>query len=237
MIQVKQTIYKTLKNVIDKMRLLGEQNPKTIKKLLYLAILDDVYEWSVYKEESQRIQKQLKEKRINFILENCDLDLQKVIKVNSYTNVNTPQNTHTWRVINPTRELYGVENDPLKYVPCSEWVRSNYVGILKPKQKTFISKPNQGYDGPFSPEECETLTNQERMDIYFDERTGLWYWMKDGCKFEVMNKTFVESLPSGIKSELSGDDDQKLTISLTADTTQTSTVIDVLDPNEIDDVL
>lgn len=77
MIDVHKTITTTLKTRLDEVRYLARNNDKEFKKLLYLIIIDDIYKWSEYVNESQSVQKQLKELRMQYILRNCEFNLQK----------------------------------------------------------------------------------------------------------------------------------------------------------------
>ena len=77
MIDVHKTITTTLKTRLDEVRFLARNNDKEFKKLLYLIVIDDIYKWAEYVNESQSIQKQLKELRMQYILRNCELNLQK----------------------------------------------------------------------------------------------------------------------------------------------------------------
>lgn len=77
MIDVHKTITTTLKTRLDEVRFLARNNDKEFKKLLYLIVIDDIYKWSEYVNESQSVQKQLKELRMQYILRNCEFNLQK----------------------------------------------------------------------------------------------------------------------------------------------------------------
>jgi len=52
MIDVKNTIFETIKDKIQKMRFLGQYDLITFKHILYLVLLDDIYDWSNYLDES-----------------------------------------------------------------------------------------------------------------------------------------------------------------------------------------
>lgn len=111
MIDVKKTITSTIKDVIDKMRFVGEQNPQTLKKVMTLVVIDDIYDWAGYLDQPQKIQKFLRDLRTRFIINNRELIMERapehftdsagnpyVIKpMQPYTNVNTPQNNDTWK--------------------------------------------------------------------------------------------------------------------------------------------
>ena len=111
MIDVKKTITSSIKDRIDKLRKLGENNINAFKKILYLIVLDDVYDWSGYLDAPQKVQRQLKEARIQFILNNPELIMEREQEVyenalgesiiikhrQPYVNVNTPQTNDTWK--------------------------------------------------------------------------------------------------------------------------------------------
>ena len=52
MIDVKKTITSSIKHYLMKLMKLGDNNLKVFKKIIYLIILDDVYEWSAYLDKS-----------------------------------------------------------------------------------------------------------------------------------------------------------------------------------------
>ena len=55
MIDVNKTITTTLKTRLDEVRFLARNNDKEFKKLLYLIIIDYIYNWAVYVNEPQSI--------------------------------------------------------------------------------------------------------------------------------------------------------------------------------------
>ena len=60
MINVKFTIIESIKDRIKKLRFLAQNNYNIFKKILYLIILDDLYDWSSYLDDSLLIQEKLK---------------------------------------------------------------------------------------------------------------------------------------------------------------------------------
>lgn len=87
MIDVKQTILSTIKDKINKMRFLADFNYKSLKKILSLIVLDELYDWSAYLNSPQAIQKKLKDLRTNYILCQKDFNIERSDQ-NYYTNVN-----------------------------------------------------------------------------------------------------------------------------------------------------
>jgi len=55
MIDVKRTIFRNLKKGMDKLRLLANNDTKLFKKILFLIVLDDMYDWSDYLDAPQPI--------------------------------------------------------------------------------------------------------------------------------------------------------------------------------------
>lgn len=110
MIDVKRTIFRNLKKGMDKLRLLANNDTKLFKKILFLIVLDDMYDWSDYLDAPQPIQKRLQELRNNFILCNRDLDICRFPVGDEYVNVNTPQTNNTWRRVWDDPKLKTIED-------------------------------------------------------------------------------------------------------------------------------
>lgn len=115
MIDVKNTIFETIKDKIQKMRFLGQYDPITFKHILYLVLLDDIYDWSNYLDESQSIQKRLQELRTQFILDHGEFVVKMTSPNNFYINVNTPQTNHTWKRVWDAPDVIDLSNhDPFE---------------------------------------------------------------------------------------------------------------------------
>lgn len=126
MIDVKRTIFRNLKKGMDKLRLLANNDIKLFKKILFLIVLDDMYDWSDYLDAPQPIQKRLQELRNNFILCNRDLDICRFPVGDEYVNVNTPQTNNTWRRVWDAQNLDVLDLDYIHLsattVDSDEWI-------------------------------------------------------------------------------------------------------------------
>lgn len=97
MIDVNNTILKSLYNAFGKLRFQAKDDPNTFKSILELIIINDVIEWANGLDIPQSIQKQLFDKRTEFMMCNPALTLQYGQGSEAYVNVNTPQNSDTWK--------------------------------------------------------------------------------------------------------------------------------------------
>lgn len=96
MINIKCTIFENLKNAFYKLRFLGKNNTAFFKKILFLIVLDDMYDWSACLDEHQSVQKRLQELRTRYLM--CNRELEICSNPNDYyVNVNTPQSNYTWK--------------------------------------------------------------------------------------------------------------------------------------------
>lgn len=111
MIDVKMTILETIKDKIKRLRFLGDNNPKTFKKILSLIVLDDLYDWSNYLDAPQHIQKKLQDLRNQYILCQRDFKIQHAPYQDYYVNVNTPQSNDTWKRVWDSQHVIEILND------------------------------------------------------------------------------------------------------------------------------
>jgi len=51
MIDVKTTLLSTIKKHIDNLRFLAINDHKVFKKIMYLIVLDEIYDWSNYLDD------------------------------------------------------------------------------------------------------------------------------------------------------------------------------------------
>ena len=91
MIDVKKTILHTLTNKFDRLRFLGDNDTQAFKKILQLIVLDDLYDWSDYLNDSQAVQKKLQQLRLQFIQCNPEFEICRTPFDGHYVKVNTPK--------------------------------------------------------------------------------------------------------------------------------------------------
>lgn len=186
MINVKNTIYSTIKDRVDKLRFLAVNDSKAFKKILYLIIMDDVYDWSNYLGGSQEIQDTIQHLRYDFIRHNEEFLIERDIDASMYTNVNTPQTNNTWKRVwdNPNVVLLEgnkfVSDTPQVFVPdpnCKVgmvffpgYIREDlYVGI--------------DIEGNPSVDLTE-LTTCEKMNIFINRDNGKMYYLDVHCNWK-----------------------------------------------------
>ncbi len=186
MIDVKKTILETINDKINRMRFLGENNPKKLKTLLYLIVLDDIYDWGNYIGESQVLLDKIKELRTNLILCNPDFKIQRSV-IDGYFSTNTPQTSIYYS--DPIEDVYQIDKkiDPIDAV--DPWKEDESC-----EQKiTFFGGPTDKYsanaDG--TPKiNLNDLTVCEKMNIWVNRETGVaYYYDEKGIRHEIKTNT------------------------------------------------
>lgn len=248
MINVKDTIYSTIKDRVDKLRFLAVNDAKAFKKILYLIIMDDVYDWSSYIGGSQEVQDIIQHLRYDFIRHNEEFLIERDIDASMYVNVNTPQTNNTWKRVwdSPNVVLLEgnkfVSNTPQVFVPdpnCKVgmvffpgYIREDlYVGI------DIEGKPSI---------DLNELTTCEKMNIFINRDTGKMYYLDESCNWkpvtqQLMSKITLDDLafqvPQGITHSFApgGEDSALLNLSLSSDPSEVS--IQLADKDLIDEVL
>lgn len=153
MINVKKTIYNNLNKGMDRLRLLADNNTKLFKKILFLIVLDDIYDWSEYLDDKQSIQKKLRDLRTNFIMCNQDLEVCRMPIGHEYINVNTPQSDDTWNRVWDNKDVVTVgEELVVEYLSLTDLDRvdnvegGSYVYVNKDGY-IFINEDTVNQDG------------------------------------------------------------------------------------------
>lgn len=119
MIDVKHTILKNLDKAFYKLRFLGKNNVHLFKRILFLIVLDDLYDWSACLDEKQSVQKRLQDLRTKFL--SCNRDIEICSFPNDmYVNVNTPQTNNTWKRIWDNPDVKFAENGTFEFIYLSD---------------------------------------------------------------------------------------------------------------------
>lgn len=171
MIDVKNTIIETIKDKLQKMRFLGQYDPITFKHILYLIVLDDIYDWSSYLDENQAIQKRLQELRTQFILNHGEFIIQTTSPNHFYVNTNTPQTNDTWKRVWDAPDVKIIES----------------VSQIVPERKPWTPDPTcpvsivyfEGEDAPTI--DVSTLTTCEKMNIYINRDNNTIWYLDQNC--------------------------------------------------------
>lgn len=100
MIDAIHTITSTIKNKLDELRFLGNNDAKTFKRILQAIILMDLVEWCGDHSEydDQRVQIRLKEIQNSIFLRNCGFDIKRIGK-KEYASVNIPSSNDEWKLV------------------------------------------------------------------------------------------------------------------------------------------
>lgn len=100
MIDAIHTITSTIKNKLDELRFLGNNDTKTFKRILQAIILMDLVEWCGDHSEydDQRVQSRLKEIQNSIFLRNCGFDIKHIGK-KEYASVNIPSSNDEWKLV------------------------------------------------------------------------------------------------------------------------------------------
>lgn len=189
MINVKKTLASTIKDKVDRLRYLSENNPHIFKKILYLIILDDLYDWANYREDKIQIQEALRQKRLDFIYNNTEFIIERDQRYDFYTNVNLPQTESTWKRTWDQPNYQSITNytevfpeQPTSFVPdptCSIEV------VYFPNDKVGVAP-----DGKPSVD-LNLLSTCEKMNIYINRETGVLYYLDEHCNWKPL-KTDID---------------------------------------------
>lgn len=231
MIDVKKTITSSIKDRIDKLRKLGENNVNAFKKILYLIVLDDVYDWSGYLDAPQKVQRKLKEARIQFILNNPELIMEREPEVyenalgesiiikhrQPYVNVNTPQTNDTWKRVwdnlGGAGNILDVDIPQTTPTPPTSWELDPSCKIEMVYYQNIVdANTGKTLDGPPNNIVISRLTVCEKMNIYvnratkeayiLNNETGEWEQLSGSEGMSSSEvRTLVESMRQGITNK------------------------------------
>lgn len=187
MIDVNKTLLNAIVTQVNEMRFHANNDPKCWKKIIYLALLDDMYDWSFYREDSVQIQSKLKELRTNFILNNPMFKIFNAPSIKFYTNANVPQNNDTWKKIWDNEDVIEPEivvktSDiklELEYEPDYSCERKliylpylDKIKIDKDTNEIIVEKH---------------LTICEKMNIYLDPENNKAYYLDTTGTWQLLN--------------------------------------------------
>lgn len=119
MINIQNTLQKTLKGYVDLMKYKAQSNPTAFKKMLYLVILQDLIEWAEYKGQKKQVEL-LKSIESTFVMNNYEFNLQ-YDNIDIYRNVSTPQSIYTWSKVYTT---------PIENIECTIRTEGDIEGVI-----------------------------------------------------------------------------------------------------------
>lgn len=213
MISIKKTIYATLKDKIKKLRFLGQNDPKGMKKLLSLVAINFVYDWVYFNDTESEYLKQLHDLQTGIILNDCtfkkvnkDLYKNGVIEAfQAYRNVNTPQSNDDWKRVwdAPNVKIVGQATEitaPQPWIPDA---------TCTPIAVYFDNYNAEGYPAI----DVSKLTTCEKMNVYinrFDntayylDYNGNWVKIQTNGVTEDRVKVLIEERKQGVKQTVNG---------------------------------
>lgn len=185
MISIKKSIYATIKDRIEKMRFLGQNDPKGMKKILSLIGINFVYDWVYFNDTQSEYLQKLRDLQTRIIASDCTFkkvnkDLYKngvVEAFQAYRNVNTPQSNDDWKRVwdAPNVTVLSLKKtQPAKNV----WTPDpNYQAILVEYEDTNDNPPTI---------DINRASIYDKMNIYVNRTTGtVWYYGTD-CSWHRM---------------------------------------------------
>lgn len=94
---VQHIILDTIEDKVKRMSLQACNDPKGLKLVLSLIILNDLLQWA---EDNSERDIQLIQHKIDTLLQNCSacFDMKRADRLDRYRNVNLPQDTYTWQL-------------------------------------------------------------------------------------------------------------------------------------------
>lgn len=236
MIDVKATILQTIKVQFNKLRKLAINEPKNFKKILWLVIMDDLYDWGVYLGVDGCTLEKLAEKRKDFILCNSIFNIKDAPMMHPYINVNTPQTNDTWKRSWDAPDLIVLNEhfEPISGETCPVCTRN--------PELRFITLNEDG-----DPDvDIANLTDCEKMDIYIDSDTGkMFRWDCQNAVWKQVDPQgvdeedvlrIVQENRQGVKSSLWHGTTNYIQTNLTENASDVSTV-DVVKPDDVEDWL
>lgn len=244
MINVKKTIYASIVNSFNRLMKLADNNPIAFKKILFLIILDDLFDWADYLDQPQSVQAKLKQLRYDFIDQNREFIKQyDVREFDSYVNVNTPQTNSTWkRVYDTTVSDFDVDQVTKKnqFDPVPSVTPETFTFPYTSDNGVFIESENI----TLTIDQINNLTDIEKMSYYVDPETDVAYkldpvtceWvrmlMDDDTKQSIIDE--ITSSFNGINVAVVGDTDKKLRFTIAANG---DNEIDIADSDDLNDII
>lgn len=236
MIDIERSLLSTIEDKIDRMRFLGENNPRVMKQLIKLRILSALYDWSDYLDQPQSIQKKLQSLINDLVLCGNMFIIHRTDDTYIYTNVNTQQTNQTWSRVWDRPEMILIDNSKVVPIHGKTEVHSFTPDPTCPISITYYN----GEQDPIKADEfgkpvvdLNSLTTCEKMNIYINRETGqMFYLDPEKCTWETVKGDMAKGVNwaditdkpeiyNGIELSI---DTNSLSVTLNQSNTQTSSV-------------
>lgn len=93
------SILLSIESYLNKLQYLASNNIQLANAIMFLIIVDFIYEWANWNDEDQQKQLELQFLRKKILLTNSELVDYIPLSNNYYKNINTPQTISTWQRI------------------------------------------------------------------------------------------------------------------------------------------
>lgn len=235
MINIHETLFQTIKDKIDKMRFVAQNDPKAFRSILNLIILNDVKEWAIYNNECKAKIDYLSKRIDEYILQHSEFIISRQ-PITSYTNVNTPQTILDWQRVWDNPEVkYDIERE----LPINPSEGFELDPTCNPQFVYFDNYTKEGYP------DVKFETKCAKMDLYIDRNTGeVWYLKEDGNWAIMTSRAVVDvnwddvkdkpTIYQGVYHELTDD---SVRVELTEQGPEYSEDVKITTSEDLEDVL
>lgn len=167
MINFDETVYKTVLHTLGRIMYQADMNSVRLREVISLVILRDLYEWSIDRNMSDCIIKDMKSKLTSYIIHHPYFKTVH-LKNNYYTNVNIPQEFASYqRVYDDPKTVIITNVNP---TTDNKWEPDPTCQI-----KVYY------FSGDIHEKDITKLTVCEKMGVYINRETGqVWYLDTNG---------------------------------------------------------
>lgn len=117
MIDVKNTIYKSINDAFGKLRYQAKDDPKVFRSILEVSMVDYMLQWAAGMLEPQENLQKLVDLRHDLLMCNSALKLQHLDNSTAYVNVNTPQSNTDWKRVWDSKTVVTTN---AVFTPCND---------------------------------------------------------------------------------------------------------------------
>lgn len=245
MINIKKSIFTSIKDKIGKLQKLADNNTIAFKKILYLIILDDLLDWAEYLDEAQDVQDKLKNLRISFTLNNKDaiIPIYDSCESRMYVNVNLPQTNNTWSRVFDEDPLVIGSADVYCFVEDPSYVRQE---VTLPYYKNNTLLIYLDADDKVTCSDLSQLTVHEKMNYYLDDKARQWVLDPKTCKFQQTDSSMTDDqierivtmvierlpqIPQNVSITYNGGQDEAAKFSLSEE--EGNDTLDIMDVSDL----
>lgn len=196
MIDIKNTLFQTVKDKINRIRYQADDNTADFKIIILGIILDDLYDWGKYLELDEEKLNKIKKTRDSLLINNC-VFLKNHIQDSNYVNVNTPQNNDTWKRVWDSPHVVKICSTVVPLVPTDCHAKPFTPDPNCSVSLTYFGTGEKIPAGPLGQPvvDFDTLTICEKMNIYINRDTGQMFALDPKtCDWIALKGEFVNTI-------------------------------------------